>query len=262
MATSRWQNEILDAVRGQGRATIAALAASLNVSGETIRRHVRPLVDEGLLVRAHGAVALSEREPPFQRRMGVRAAAKRAIALAVGARVPDGASVMLDTGSTTVFVAEALAARRELTVVTNSIEIARAMVGRGDHRIYLAGGELRPDLGAMVGPEALGFVAQFRADLAILSAGALDPGHGVADFHLDEARVARAMLERADRLMVAADRSKFDLRAAVPVCPLDEIDVFVTDVPPPDAAAAALAAAAVEVVTAVVAEPAFSLQMK
>ncbi|MBP7002652.1 DeoR/GlpR family DNA-binding transcription regulator [Amaricoccus sp.] len=250
MAPSRWQNDILDAVRGEGRATIAGLAASLNVSGETIRRHVRPLVDEGLLVRAHGEVALAEREPPFQRRMGVRAAAKRAIARAAAALVPDGASVMLDTGSTTVFVAEALAGRRGLTVVTNSIEIARAMVGRGDHRIYLAGGELRPDLGAVVGPEALGFVAQFRADLAILSAGALDPAHGVADFHLDEARVAQAMVARADRLMVAADRSKFDFRAAVPVCPLEEVDLLVTDVPPPAPARAALAAVKVEVVTA------------
>lgn len=250
MASGRWQNEILDAVRGEGRATIAALAASLNVSGETIRRHVRPLVDEGLLVRAHGEVALSEREPPFQRRMGVRAAAKRAIARAVAARVPDGATLMLDTGSTTVFVAEALAARRGLTVVTNSIEIARALVGRSDHRVYLAGGELRSDLGAVVGPEALAFVGQFRADLAILSAGAIDPGHGVADFHLDEARVAQAMLARADRLMVAADRTKFDFRAAVPVCPLAEIDLLVTDAPPPAAAAAALAAAAVETVAA------------
>lgn len=250
MAPSRWQNEILDAVRGEGRATIAALAATLNVSGETIRRHVRPLVDEGLLVRAHGEVALSEREPPFQRRMGVRAAAKRAIARAVAARVPDGASVMLDTGSTTVFVAAALAARRDLTVVTNSIEIARAMVGRGGHRIYLAGGELRPDLGAMVGPEALAFVAQFRADIAILSAGALDPAHGVADFHLDESRVAQAMLAHADRLMVAADHTKFDLRAAVPVCPFAEIDLLVTDAVPPACARSALDAATVEVVVA------------
>jgi DeoR family glycerol-3-phosphate regulon repressor len=250
MSPNRWQSEILDAVRGEGRATISGLAASLNVSGETIRRHVRPLVAEGLLIRGHGEVALAEREPPFQRRMGVRAAAKRAIARAAAARVPDGATVMLDTGSTTVFVAEALAARRGLTIITNAIEIARALVGRGGHRVYLAGGELRPDLGATVGPEALAFVGQFRADLAILSAGAVDPAHGVADFHLDEARVAQAMLARSDRLMVAADRAKFDLRAAVPVCPLAEIDLLVTDAPPPVTAIAALADAAVEVVTA------------
>lgn len=248
MATNRWQIEILDAVRGEGRATIRALAASLRVSGETIRRHVRPLVEEGLLVRAHGEVALAEHEPPFQRRMGVRAKAKRAIARAVAAQVPDGASVMLDTGSTTVFVAEALAARRGLTVVTNSVEIARALLGRGEHRIYLAGGELRPDLGATVGPEALDFVGQFRADLAILSAGSIDPAHGVADFHLGEARIAQAMIARSDRLLVAADRSKFDVRAAVPVCPLDEIDILVTDTAPPGQAAAALEAAEVVVV--------------
>jgi hypothetical protein len=113
--------------------------------------------------------------------------------------VPDGATVMIDTGSTTAYVAAALAERRELTVITNSIEIARPLVGRGGHRVYIAGGEIRPDLSAVVGPEALAFLGQFRADLAILSIGAIDPEHGFMDYHLDEARVAQAMLARADR---------------------------------------------------------------
>lgn len=250
MTGSRWQAAILDVVRGEGRATIAGLAESLSVSGETIRRHIRPLVDDGLLIRSHGEVALAGAEPPFQRRMAVRAAAKRAIARAVAARVPDGSVVMLDTGSTTVFVAEELAARQGLTVVTNAIEIARPLVGRNGHRVYIAGGEIRPDLGAVVGAEALAFIGQFRADVAVLSAGGVDAAHGVADFHLDEARVAQAMLARSGRTIVAVDRAKFDQTAAVPVCPLAALAALVTDAPPPEAAAEALAEAGVELVLA------------
>ena len=252
MAASRWQTAILDQVRSEGRASIAALAARLNVSGETIRRHVRPLVEDGLLTRLHGAVELAEGdgEPPFSRRMGERAEAKRAIARAAAELVPDGASVMIDTGSTTAYVAAALARRRGLTVVTNSIEIARPLVGRGGHRVYIAGGEIRPDLSAVVDPGALAFVGQFRVDLAILSIGAIDGAHGCMDYHLDEARLARAMIDGAGRVMVVADAAKFEARAAVPVCRLNELDLLVTDRPPLPRLAAALRAGAAQVVVA------------
>jgi DeoR family glycerol-3-phosphate regulon repressor len=249
---SRWQTAILDLVRGEGRASISALADQLQVSGETIRRHVRPLVEGGVLTRSHGSVALAdaEREPPFRRRMGERAAAKRAIARAAAGLVPDGATVMIDTGSTTAFVAEALVARRGLTVITNSIEIARPFVGRNGHRVYVAGGEIRADLAAVVGPEALAFIGQFRADLALLSVGAVDRTHGLSDYHLDEARVAQAMLAHADRAIVVADRAKFEARAAVPVCALTAVGVLVTDQIPPSELAAALEALGVETVVA------------
>jgi DeoR family glycerol-3-phosphate regulon repressor len=172
--------------------------------------------------------------------MAVRSEAKRTIAQAAAQMVPDGASVMIDTGSTTAFVAAALVQRRRLTVITNSIEIARPLVGRGGHRVYIAGGEIRPDISAVVGPDALAFVGQFRVDLAILSIGAIDAAHGCMDFHLDEARLARAMIDAAGRVMVVADRAKFEARAAVPVCRLDEVDLLVTDQAPPLPLAAAL----------------------
>jgi DeoR family transcriptional regulator, glycerol-3-phosphate regulon repressor len=251
MTRTRWQSEILEIVGHDGAETIARIAERLAVSGETVRRHVRPLVEEGLLVRSHGGVLLAEvaREPPFARRMRERAAAKRAIARAAAALVPDGGTVMIDTGSTTAYVAAALAERRGLTVITNSIEIARPLVGRGGHRVYIAGGEIRSDLSAVVGPEALDFLGQFRADLAILSIGAIDPDHGFMDYHLDEARVAQAMLARAARALVVADQAKFGARAAVTVCPLEGVERIVTDAPPEGAIAGLLAAAGVAVST-------------
>lgn len=250
MTSSRWRSSILEQLRGARRLSIAALASELNVSGETIRRHVRPLVDDGLITRSHGEVALAEGadEPPFARRMLAQAGAKRAIAGGAAARVADGATLMIDTGSTTAYVAEALVLRRNLTVITNSIEIARRLVGRNGHRVYLAGGEIHPDLAAMVGPDALAFIGQFRAELAILSVGAIDPAHGYLDFHLDETRVAQAMLMASQQAVAVADATKFGARAAVPICDFDAIGCLVTDAAPPPAIAARLVAAGAEVV--------------
>lgn len=248
---SRWQEAILEAVRREGRARIAVLARQLDISDETVRRHVRPLVERGLLRREHGAVIWAgPAEAPFARRLRVQAAAKQAIACAVAARVEDGATVMLDTGSTTAYVAQALAARRGLTVVTNGLEIARSLVGRNGHKVYLAGGELDARLAAALGHEALAFVDQFRADLAILSIAAIDAREGLMDYELDEARLARAMMRRARSVVVAVDRSKFGRRAAVRVAGLEEVDVLVTDAAPPEPFPAQLASAEVELLVA------------
>ncbi|MDQ0509845.1 DeoR/GlpR family DNA-binding transcription regulator [Ancylobacter amanitiformis] len=256
---TRWQAAILEAVRAQGFARIRALAGTLGVSDETVRRHVRALVEAGLLTRAHGGVAWAGAAPalaaplaeaPFERRLREHAAEKRALAAAVAARVEDGQVLLIDTGSTTAYVAQALGIRRNLTVVTNSLEIARHLVGRAGNRVYMAGGELRADLAATVGPEALAFIRQFRADLAILSVAAVDSGGTFMDFDLDEARIARAMIEASSRALVVADSSKFGRRAAVGICATTDIDLLVTDRAPPPADAGWISEAGIELIVA------------
>ncbi|MFK8253937.1 DeoR/GlpR family DNA-binding transcription regulator [Ancylobacter terrae] len=251
---TRWQAAIIALVRDAGVARIADLAARLGISDETVRRHIRALVEAGVLTREHGGVgwageagAPAGEEAPFHRRMRVNAAAKRAIGEAVAGLVADGQVLLIDTGSTTAYVAQALRRRRDLTVVTNSLEIARHLVGRNGNRVYMAGGELRADLAAAVGPEALAFIRQFRADLAILSVAAIDDAGQFMDFDLDEARIARAMIEGAARCLVAADASKFGHRAAVAI---GAVGTLVTDAAPAPPMRAALEGAGTRVIVA------------
>lgn len=232
---TRWQSAILDALRITGRESIVSLAERLNVSDETVRRHLKDLVEQGAVHRVHGGVVLAGAfaEPPFSRRIKERVAAKRTIARAVAALVSDGMTLLIDSGSTTTYVAEALQQKSGLTVVTNSVEIARTLVGRGDCAVQLAGGALRADIGAAVGHEAIEMIKQFRGDLAILSIGAVDAKDGYMDFDIDEARIARTMIDRADRTIVAADAWKFTSKARVRVCSFEPIAMLVTDEVPP-----------------------------
>lgn len=249
---TRWQSAILDALRVTGRDSITALAERLNVSDETVRRHLKDLVQQGAVHRVHGGVVLAGAlaEPPFSRRIKERIAAKRAIAKAVAGQVSDGMTLLIDSGSTTTYVAEALLPKTGLTVVTNSIEIARTLLGRSDCAVHLTGGALRADIGAAVGLEAIELIREFRGDLAILSIGAVDPKDGYMDFDIDEARVARAMIDRADRVIVAADAWKFTAKARVRVCGFEPISMLVTDEPPPSSLAQRLDAAGTETVLA------------
>lgn len=250
---TRWQSAILDALRVSGRESIATLAERLRVSDETVRRHVKDLVDQGAVHRVHGGVILAGAlaEPPFSRRIKERVAAKRAIAKAVAEQVADGMTLLIDSGSTTTYIAQALLQKSGLTVVTNSLEIARTLVGRGDCVVHMTGGVLRADIGAAVGHETLELIKEFRGDLAILSIGAVDARDGYMDFDIDEARVARTMIDRAERVIVAADAWKFTAKARVRVCSFEPVSLLVTDETPPAALRQRLNAAGTELITAV-----------
>jgi DeoR family glycerol-3-phosphate regulon repressor len=238
---SKRHTKILQILETEGSVSIAALAERLGVSLETVRRDVRPLGEAGAIVRIHGAVGLAGQigEAPFQKRMRENAAAKQAIARAVAEMIRDGESVMLDTGTTTSFVARELTRRRRLTVVTNSSDIARTLATVNGNRVYMAGGELRSDSGAAFGKSALDFIARFSVTHAVISASAVDPD-GVMDHDLEEAEIARLLLTRAERRVLVTDHTKFGRRGLIHVTGLDGLTDFVTDSTPPPAIAQAL----------------------
>jgi len=237
---SKRHADILKILDAQGTVTVVQLAQSLGVSSETVRRDLRPLTEGGAVLRMHGAVSLTgmSGEAPFHRRMRENAAGKQAIARVFAASIRDGDVLMLDTGTTTSFVARALTGHRRLTVITNSTDVARTLSGTGDNRVFLAGGEVRGDSGAVLGSAAVDFVSGFQAGCAAISAGAVDAA-GVMDFDPAEADLARAMLARAARRVLVTDQSKFGRRGLVTVVALEGLDEVVTDaMPPPDIAAA------------------------
>ncbi len=116
--------------------------------------------------------------------------------------------------------------------------------------MFLAGGEVRADDCAAYGPACLAYLAQFTAETAILSAAAISREFGVMDHHMCEVEVCRILVERAERVIVAADASKFTAKGLIAACPLAEIDLLVTDAPPPAELAQALEAADVELMVA------------
>ncbi|MGF6774236.1 DeoR family glycerol-3-phosphate regulon repressor [Paraburkholderia sp. GAS199] len=249
MFSNQRQAEILRLVREHRTCSITDLAARFEVSDETIRRNIKALIADGHLVKVHGGVMLPERldEPPFQRRMVASRAAKQAIAARIGERVRDGDSLILEGGTTCVHIAQALAARARLTVVTNSIEVARVLAPRNGNRVFIAGGELRPDDTAAVGDSVLAFLRQFHVRYAIVSVTAIDLQGRFMDALPADVAFSLAAFAQAERRVVAADHAKFGHSALVHAFGADSVDLLVTDEAPPSALAGALAAAGVEV---------------
>ncbi len=244
MLASKRHADILKLLEIDGSMAVSDLAERLGVSLETIRRDIKPLAESGAVLRMHGAVALPSAlgEAPFEKRMREMSAAKKKIAECVARTITDGESLMLDTGTTTSFLARELLGHRRLTVITNSSDIARVLASVNGNRVYMAGGEIRPDSGAVFGMSAIEFIARFSVDHAIISAGAVDPS-GILDYALDEAEFARTVLSRGRRKLVVTDSSKFTRAGLIQVCAFGDISELVTDAAPPSEIAEAVRAA-------------------
>ncbi|WP_153393754.1 DeoR/GlpR family DNA-binding transcription regulator [Ornithinicoccus halotolerans] len=228
-ATDR-RDEILRLVREEGYVNAAALAQRLNVDTSTVRRDLARLEQLGLVDRSHGGAIRRRDEPevPYQVKLEQRVAEKEAIGRAAAAQVPDGGSVMLDSGSTTLMVARALSGRRNLTVVTADVRIAAELVTRPDVRLIVPGGESVPDTTTVVSQEAVELVQRMHVDLTVLGVDALDRD-GATSFTSTVVPLKRAMIASGRRTVIVADSSKLGRRQLVRVASLEEVDEVITD---------------------------------
>jgi DeoR family glycerol-3-phosphate regulon repressor len=146
--------------------------------------------------------------------------------------VPDGAAVILGGGATLEAVAEGLAARRGLTVVTNSVPNCLKLIGRNGHRIHLLGGAFQATNQTTLGGDAAEMLSKYYANFAIIGAGAISRQGEIMDYTLEEAELYRKMLRSAETAIVAADHSCFGNIALVRVDSLEEATCIVTDAEP------------------------------
>jgi DeoR family glycerol-3-phosphate regulon repressor len=248
--TSR-REEIVNTIRQHNRVTVDELARSLNISRETIRRDLTELAKAGKVQKFHGGASLPmlTGEGHFRDRMGENVTAKVQIAAKAVKLISPGETLFIDTGSTTLYFAEKLVEIPDLTVVTNSAEIARIMsLAPSQAKTFLLGGEFNGDNRQTIGSLAISQIRSFRAHHAILTIGALDARTGIMDFCISEAQIARTMIEQAESVTILADSSKFERIASFEVCSLKQVANLVCDSPPPGSIRTALDETGVNVV--------------
>ena len=244
-------------IRQRGFMSSSALAAEFGVSEMTVRRDLAELDAQGELIRTHGGAVRREprtietvgtEEPFFDERTKRNSEAKARIAKAAERLVHKGQAVALDIGTTTYQLADRLAGRADIRIVTNNLRIA-TLLGSKSVDIYLLGGNVRRNEMSLCGPVAVQQAQKLRFDIAFLGVAGVSPG-GLFDYAIEEAEVKRVFLAQASRNVLLCDSSKFGQVSLVQVAQLDEIDTIVTDAPPPPDIAAALAAAGVETIIA------------
>lgn len=235
MALSIRQGEILDLARSEGRVLVEELAQRFEVTLQTIRRDLGEMAEAGLLDRVHGGAVprAGTVNLGYESRRRLHAEAKAAIGAACAAAIPDNSSLILNLGTTTEAVAQALVHHSNITVVTNNINVANILLANPGCEIMVAGGALRRSDGGLVGELTTQFFEQFKVDYAVVGTSALDRDGDMLDFDLAEVRVSRAILRQARHSFLVTDHSKLGRTAPARITSLAEIDTVFIDKPLP-----------------------------
>ena len=237
MNTNPRQLLLLEEVRARKSATVEQLADTLGVTLQTVRRDVQRLAESGLLARFHGGVRVPSstvENIAHTQRQTLNAEGKARIARAVAQEVPNGCSLILNIGTTTEAIAQALMHHRGLRVLTNNLNVAAILSSNPDCEVIVAGGVVRARDRGIVGEAAVDFIRQFRVDIALIGISGIEPDGSLRDFDYREVKVAQTIIEHAREVWLAADHSKFNRPAMVQLATLPQIDRLFTDAPPPE----------------------------
>jgi DeoR/GlpR family transcriptional regulator of sugar metabolism len=224
------RSRVLELIRLRGFASLPALAEELAVSESTIRRDLDFLEESGVAQRTHGGVFYTGPSPKlahFDQRQALNWDKKRQIAVAASRLIEDNDTILLDGGSTTYELAQLLVGR-PLQVVTNSLPVANLFTSSENADLVFVGGYVHAKTGVSIGPYANQMLAGLNVRRAVLSVAGISE-RGTFNSNLLLVETERAMIASAEQVIVVADSTKFGHTSLAQMCPLEEIDVLVTD---------------------------------
>ena len=230
------RNKIIQLVNEQGTVLVQDLAGVFAASEATIRADLRFLEQKGVVTRFHGGAAkimsgnseTETQEVGFKERFQLASAPKNRIAQAAVKMIHEGMTVILDSGSTTMLIAEGLMTAKNITVITNSLPAAFDLSENKDITLVVCGGTVHHKTRSMHGSIAERSLQDINADLMFVGADGIDAVNGITTFN-EGYSVSGAMVTAANKVIAVLDSSKFNRRGFNQVLPIEKIDIIITD---------------------------------
>ena len=228
---------ILTGLQQTGRVSVETLSEQLGVSVVTVRRDLDALDEKGLLRRTHGGAVSIEplfyeqfrRDQSFLAQEKHAADEKRRIGRAAAALITAGETIALTPGTTTTEVIRGLPINSNITVVTNTVNVAMELSQRKDVYVFVTGGHLHGEWFSLVGTAALRSLDNMLINTVFIGADGMDATWGASCFNADEAELNSTMMKLARRRVAVVDSSKLGLVANWRICKPEELHVLVTD---------------------------------
>ena len=229
------RQQIVAFVEENGGATVTELAEAFGVSSATVRRDLTQLGQQGLIERAHGGAsprpsgrARGMPEPPVLRRSPMQVEEKRAIGRLAAGYVSNGDVIVVSGGSTTAEMIPHIADRRDLTVITNALNIASLLAAHPELKAVVVGGTLRHSEMSMLGALTEDALRSLRADKLFMGSPAIHPEYGLSADDMTEVQSDRAIMAIAREVTVLADHTKFGRIATMRQAPISGVRRLVT----------------------------------
>src|SRR3982074_1683736 len=223
---------IAESIRSRGVVSVAEMADALGTTEITLRRDLRAMARDGLLVRTHGGAVLPAalgHEPSYSEKARQAGAEKAAIARLALTMIQPGDSILRGPGTTTPAPARLLVNSPELTVVTNSLLVAQALMEAPHVEVILTGGTLRRSIHALVGPAAEEAVRSLRASQAFISGNGFTADRGLSTPSPLVAATDRAVAAAAQQVVVLADHTKIGQETMCQTVPAVRVHTLITD---------------------------------
>jgi len=231
-STVERRDSIIQQIQKDGKVRVDELSERYDVSSVTIRNDLDFLEKKGICHRTHGGALIRKNvyEDPSLEEKTKRAKKEKEL---IGAKavefIENGDSILFDSGSTTLEIANRLEAKENLTIMTNALNIALQLLTMERMNIMLTGGTVRKESYSMVGPEAESSINKYFFDKLFLGVDGLDIDFGLTTPNPMEAQLNRLMVERSQEVIAVTDSSKFGRRSFSHICDVDSINTLITD---------------------------------
>jgi len=224
--------EILDYIKKEKRANVAELSKKFRVSKVTIRRDLDILSQEGAIIKTHGgAILIQEKlsyEIPYRTKSNINKTEKQKIGREAAGLIKDNDIIVIDSGSTTLEIAKRIN-QKNITVVTNDINIAMEVANKPNIELIVVGGTLVKGVYTLISDDAIEFFEKLHVNKTFLGCDALDLDFGISNRQLNECKLKLAMINSALEVIMVCDNSKFDKKVSFHLCDINKINKIVVD---------------------------------
>lgn len=229
---------ILQKLKANQVVKLSDLSSSLQVSEDTIRRDIEMLDRNGLCQKVRGGAvphSPNMQAHAFKDRVNASESQKTIIAQKAIQLIQPGSVILLDGGTTTFKLAGLLPESLSLTVITNSIPVANALMDHPNVEVILAGGKIFKSSQVTMGMETLRLMEKIRVDICFTGVCSLHPQLGVTAPNVDEAEVKRTMLRSANKVVAITTHDKLGTAESFKICDIKEVDTIITEISNRDA---------------------------
>ena len=220
-----------------GKVIVSDLSRLYGVTEETIRRDLDKLEKEGFAKKIYGGAIKNENvntELPYMVRKQTNVEKKKYIASLIGSMIKDGDYILLDASTTTLFTVKNISHLQNITLITNSVEVLLEVPQNNNWRVFCTGGSYAPESLSFVGHQAEEIISSYNVNLAVMSCKGIDMERGITDTREGNAQIKKLFMKAADKVILAADSSKFDKVSFVHFADIQDMTTVVTDTCPND----------------------------
>ena len=229
--------KIIEEIEQNGNVQVHLLSKMFRVSPVTIRNDLSHLEQKNLLIRTRGG-AIRPQQVAIDYKLNLKAKKhfpeKQAIGKKAAELINEGETIILDSGTTTFEVAKNLGEFNDLTIITNALNVAGALIDFTNIKVIVPGGTLRRNSLSLIGAIAEQSIQDYYCDKLFIGVDGIDTEHGISTPNAEEAHLNKLMIKNSKEVIVVTDSSKFLKRSFVVISGIEDVDTIITDNGIPD----------------------------